>query len=528
VRSPQNILARRAKTIADDALARVFLSSISTQQYEVNLITDCGADPTGVQDIAPALNKAYAILSALGTPPTVGRTLTLYIPPGFYAIKTAPVPWDFGELVDKGSYLQIYGEGDASILSIQLANSTLSGLQLEVVQGVTYVHDLAIQGSVSSGSDCEYALFFTECNQVLVERVHCDWIASAAGNIGMDLGFFKMNRCLFTGCTTTLAPYGVLWIEDPQAFRIENTVFYNDALLNAQTHPTKQTSVNRWISSEGTFALGVESQCSEFLISGCTFEDAVQNAFVIQQGILPENFPLVRIERCQTTGAHMTGAGPIFSITDVDLVEIDGLVNVGLETSDTPQLVGLTGVRRASLRGVVGNPAAASNVVSVAAGCGYVDFEDCNAPILSNLSSSAQVTTWQGQLVAGGPDLGALSDIKTSTAAIAAGALVKPSGTGVTPLATTDRSSAMSGISLDAASGAGTNVRVARTDQPVTVLNDGTAAIVVGDKIIPSATAAGQVTHSTTTGTPTVGVALTAAAATAGAAFQMQFLPSVV
>jgi hypothetical protein len=119
-------------------------------------------------------------------------------------------------------------------------------------------------------------------------------------------------------------------------------------------------------------------------------------------------------------------------------------------------------------------------------------------------------------------------DIVTSGAAIAVNQTLKATGTGYVPLATTDDAGACVGVSLDAASGSGIAVRSQNIGQMVTVINDGTAAISIGDRIIPSSTIAGDVTHSAVSGTNTIGVAKTAAAATPGATFTMIFQPGQV
>jgi hypothetical protein len=119
-------------------------------------------------------------------------------------------------------------------------------------------------------------------------------------------------------------------------------------------------------------------------------------------------------------------------------------------------------------------------------------------------------------------------EVVTSGSAIAAGALLKTIAGGFVPLATTDDAGACVGVSLDAAVASGIAVRSQNIGQAVTVLNDGAAAIAVGDRIIPSTVTAGRVTHSSTIGVPTVGVALSAGAAAPGAAFQMYFQPGQV
>jgi hypothetical protein len=121
-----------------------------------------------------------------------------------------------------------------------------------------------------------------------------------------------------------------------------------------------------------------------------------------------------------------------------------------------------------------------------------------------------------------------LWEVQTNGGAVTAGYLLKPSGSGYVPLATTDDSGACVGVSLDTVTSAGFSLRSQNIGQTVTVVNDGAAAIAIGDRIIPSTTAAGQVTHSAVSGKATVGVATSAAAATPGATFSMYFQPGQV
>jgi hypothetical protein len=132
--------------------------------------------------------------------------------------------------------------------------------------------------------------------------------------------------------------------------------------------------------------------------------------------------------------------------------------------------------------------------------------------------------------MSGANDLGGLSDVRVANGSVTQGQTVKATSGGWSALATTDPTSACSGIALDTVSN-GANFRVARIGQPVVVLNDGAHAIAVGDPIVASAATSGEVTHTTASvgsGTGILGRALTTAVASAGTAFQIQFIPTTL
>jgi len=486
----------------------------------IDFVRDCGADPTGANDCAPALNTAYALLSSLATAPATNGPLDLFIPPGFFKVASQPTMWN---LSGKGTSLRIRGAGDASILSCAVGSANWM-LAIENISGQLSLEDFAVQGTSSTaGGDCNYGIYLGGISMVNIRRVHFDWISATTAVVYSNGSALYCDSCLFSNAHTNSSSYGTVHCYQVPRLCLDQCYFVDPADLNGQLHSSKANGNAVWVHLSDSIAVGAIGQLSEAVFRGCLFDEGA-SASIVATGGPTANIERIRIEHCFLN--PMDFGTSCMTLTKVNLVEIDGLTNSGFNTGLTPNFLTLSYVRNAKLRGMIANPAAASNKVSADTNCGLVEFDSCDANVLAALASSAAATIWKGQVAS--PDLGALSDVRSSGAAVSAGALVKPSGTAFVPLATTDDSGACAGVSLDAAAGSGSNIRVARIGQPVTVLNDGGAAIAVGDKIIPSATTAGQVTHSTTAGKGTVGVALTAAAASAGTAFQILFMPGVV
>src|SRR5690242_14465236 len=141
---------------------------ISTDAGVINFVTDCGADPSGVKSCAPAFDKAFALLSALGSiSPTSKNPLRLFIPPGLYALKSALASpaWNFAAHTTS---VEIIGAGvDASIIQ-------LHGFDLPVIQnvsGIAAVSGFTVQGtSLGASNDCSFGIAINASTFGVVEH----------------------------------------------------------------------------------------------------------------------------------------------------------------------------------------------------------------------------------------------------------------------------------------------------------------------------------------------------------------------
>ena len=90
-----------------------------SRDFRVDFVQDCGADPTGAADVGPALDKAFAILSALNASVAYmpQQTGVLYLPPGKYLLSSTPTEWIFNQGTNV-SKLIVEGDGDASVLML--------------------------------------------------------------------------------------------------------------------------------------------------------------------------------------------------------------------------------------------------------------------------------------------------------------------------------------------------------------------------------------------------------------------------
>ena len=339
------------------------------------------------------------------------------------------------------------------------------------------------------------------------------------------LGVAHVRDCLITCCSSQTANYGTITLRGFINAKVESCSWQDVGDLNGLSYDGAILSGNvSWLALVGISA--VAGDYAQASVENCYFdENCKANVLII--GEVGNPLKLVRLSELFINPAAQPGFTACVNASYVQTLSARGLVNSDLAgTGSTAKYVQLANVTRADLAYVRMRAGGLSNIVATDANTTALSIEDADAGILANLASLAAQTLWRGTINAN--DLNALSDVRSSGAALAANTLVKPSGAGFVNVATTDDAGACAGVTLDAAAGAAANVRVARIGQPVVVLNDGAAVISIGDRIIPSTATAGEVTHSAVASTATVGIALTAAAAVAGTPFQIAFQPGAV
>ena len=145
--------------------------------YVVDFVVNCGADPKGVADSSPALNRCFSLMSQLAADNNSLYSTTLLIPPGLYALKTAPSAWTYG-VGTSPSELIVQGFGDSSVLQYQMG-STNAGWEIANTS-VIDLRDFAVTGQDTTGIDAAYAFVLNAQDHINLYRVNTNYIATAS------------------------------------------------------------------------------------------------------------------------------------------------------------------------------------------------------------------------------------------------------------------------------------------------------------------------------------------------------------
>jgi hypothetical protein len=500
-----------------------------SSRVSLDFVVDCGADPTGSIDCVPALNKAFALLSALcaANNDLPLQSCELFVPPGLFSAQSIPTPWIFSGPGFAPTSVRVTGVKDASIFEWLTDPLGLSGQwQISGPQFVEFDHITIFGGQTAAPPggpwDCSACLELVAAQQTNLHDCRILGIFASTYVIQLTSGLGNIcERNDISGCAcddaiagTVLLVYNHLFLRDCQ---MEDNPQCNGVPF-AQT--AKSSSNQRHMTIHLDLVPG-DSYRKSVDIEGLILGTSCLNGSisVIGSAAHPTAYVSIRnVEGVLPTIAYTPGV-PYLSCSDINNLEIDGFrmdaQGLGSLAVTFPG-IGLTRVvttRITALFDPTLNAATCGNYVTADAACGLVEFNG-GLQNVSLIQTSAQQTTIKSPMVAN--DLAAIGDVESSGSALTSFQVVKPSSAGVVPLGTADPVTISMGVTLDTASGAGVPVRVARSGQPVTMISDGTAPVAVGDPIGPSTTVAGDVKTSAGGG---LGVALTAAVAVPGTLF---------
>jgi len=511
-------------------------------QNVVDFVVDCGADPTGISDSAPALDRAYSQLRSMGSlwasqyangggaAPVCG--LTLYIPPGTYSIRSA-VQNGTWNMESWGSSLEIRGEGDASVFILGF------GYTLPAFGNLNHfaMRRVAFWGSGSGSSvDAAYVFIVGTFGTAIVEECAfhtlyvTDFLVQFQGAGAEAIVHWNRNRVYNCGTATNSAAnyYGLVQFTNCNILRVSESVFWDLGFLDNFLLTSKVQS-----SSGAAFiyvAPGSGYATEQVEIRDCFFDEDIANAISIV-GLVNSGYPGWNVNNVHIENIFSLSRG--YSGVDVNVnganhVFIESFVDGGGHNAFN--LMSFANIQHLHIKGLdsqyLSEPSG-STIISIASSVQKVELEEFFPAYFSALASSAPVNTHRGSLNMGS-DLGPYSDILSSGAATTAYYLAKiVSGAGIEVLATTDDAGTCLGVVQDAATASAQNVRVCREGEVTTMISDGQTTIVTGSKLIPSTTTGGQVKLTTTAGTAIVGIALTAPASGAGQPFTARFCHAV-
>jgi hypothetical protein len=371
----------------------------------IDFVTDCGADPTGVASSVVALNAAFALISA-----SPAETLVLFIPPGTYKIDAQPTTWDMSGV---GTSVKVKGAGDASVFSCSVGMANVMW-HFHNVQGELAFEDFAVEGTTGLASqDASYGILVDGLQNgfVTATRLHFDFFCpnNSCIAVGAGLGGLRVQQCWFTA---TSSSNGAIWSQAAASLEVIDCVFLNGGNLNGTVRVPAFVADNTAIFDFDAVPIGSDLQTRNVLVSNCLFDSLF--AFCVAIEGSGANIERCRIEGClhnPSTAANPNAAAYSFTLTN--LVEIDGVINSGASLASTAKFIDLTTVAKCHIRGAIGNPAAASNVVTANATTGTVRVRDStgvnwsqiNEPTVLDIddprSSSATLTATQIVVVDG-------------------------------------------------------------------------------------------------------------------------------
>jgi len=133
-----------------DALQRLVVRNGYADRAEINVVSDHGADPTGVRSSSAAMSAAWAALKALKSDTYTAVPITLVIPPGVYKIDTS-INWTGGSATFLAWNISIAAEGAIFV-------GSCTGKAVVDMIGVRGLHirGLHVYGSTTSIPSCGF------------------------------------------------------------------------------------------------------------------------------------------------------------------------------------------------------------------------------------------------------------------------------------------------------------------------------------------------------------------------------------
>ena len=478
----------------------------------VDFVADCGADPTGVADTAPAWEKARVLLEALAANPELAETaLELYFPPGFYnlqSVLTTPL-WNF---LNKTTSLILRGTRDASIL----AYSGFDGPQIANVQYLE-VSDLTFYGTGDAS--------FPDCGQTfelfaqigVVQRCRFQNILASFAVLALDNAAWVVRDCQFTNCSVAGVNQAVLYAANSlKSIQIDHCDFLDVGHLNGATFTTKTGANQTWVRiNDG----GVSNERTRLvLIKDCSFDESCRTHVWIHGGPTG-NFGYVRFEGNHHNSPIIGNGLQQIRVDNTDELVIEGMASDDATGLNAVPMLNLFNVNTTRCRRL--DPATGENsrFITADAACNYIRVEDSPQIHAADFfdGTAARSLAKTNELKSFGTDTMCECYVGLTTGGAAVGSVLKLAAGGYAKIAITDAPGLAAGVSLDAVAGV-LPIRIARRGQIVTMLSDGTGAIAVGDPVTNTgAAAAGQVLKAVASGTtPIIGTAVTAAAGGGG------------
>jgi len=363
----------------------------------LDFVADCGADPTGSTDIAPAWDKAYALMSALAeaSPGTKSAT-RLFIPPGLYVQNSAPVntTWNFAGLT---TTCELIGAGrDATILQLDGFDPPVMG-NLQCVR----LADFTVQG-ISAGNSCNYGFELAYIAQLaVIERVRIFNVQSQHSVLYcVYCTNVHVNDCATICCSSQTDSWAVVTIQGCLHVHYGSCVSYDVGFLNGVSSGVQYAGNSGWLKVVGDHLNGGDVMVT--IVDSWFDEGAHVPVSVMGQEEYPLRSLVVRNVMCNAPVQPPQIAG--MNLQYINSVNIESLSggSANLGSSAAPTLL-MSGIDFVHIRYLVlpPTPPARSNYISADSTVGRILIENSPTLLPANIFSKAGITELPGQVSAG-------------------------------------------------------------------------------------------------------------------------------
>jgi hypothetical protein len=352
----------------------------------VDFVSDCGADPTGVADIASALDRAYTYLQelALTVCPLESR---LFIPAGFYLLKSNPVntTWSFNGISTR---IIIEGTGDGSVIAFN--GGTIHFPNISV--GSITIRDLAFYGNLNGTqplqADCDYVFSLNIQNLGVLERLSFVNIAATDQVIDIVAGQWAARDILIGNCGAMTGGTACFSVRAVYQFEADNCRLHDVAELNGLAITGKASQQNVCYL---TYASDGQS-CRFFRMTNCEIDE------LCLTGIKILGEPGFLVSRCELTNINVepttlgSPSDPILIAQNIRTLDINGYyvgdeASGGFDSNDTSLIASLSAVSDIRMKNVFVVPTASANTIEADDLCGSFSLEEFSPNIV--LDSSA-------------------------------------------------------------------------------------------------------------------------------------------
>ncbi len=335
----------------------------------VDFVADCGADPTGVDDCAPAWDRAFAILSALAADPALPRSsVILFLPPGKYTLRSNPIvsTWNFQ---NKATTLYIEGAGQDTTL-FQFA-----GFDLPEFANMysLFVRDITFVGTSASYliPDCVNGIGTNVSNDTVWERVKFYNIAATQSILTLGAAqSIVMRDCQIAACGATTNAKAMIVVNQPEICRFENVKWLDIGLVNGFSAVGKDNANFKHLQ-----VIGSTSYKDGLIEFDACFWDESTTLAVDLEGDAAFKIPHVRFQNCYFNSP--TGSGPCIRAVRVDLLELVGVVNSGFHAASTSPVVEALNVGHVKCTKIRLQIPSNSHKVTADGDCVFVEIIDC-------------------------------------------------------------------------------------------------------------------------------------------------------
>lgn len=314
--------------------------------YVIDFVADCGADPTGTNNCAPALTSAVSKALAHKTSPAyaAANDFTLYVPPGVYKFTTTIG----GQNMQSISTFRIVGHRAASIFLLASGDTStaLMGFSNQLnfeMDGITFVGngttntpDVAAIVNVNS-------TYQTRISNCLINSV----VATYYGIYSESGAAVKFENCLSFNSACQDATGGLWLASDSRRVTFEDCTFVDNSQINGDNGPGG--GVNRLGTHKNTICIRGTVKHVDFrglfvdegCITGIRLGDGTSQIGTIDIAGLFINAPVfvggnasVHIQKARSVRVHgsehhTASAVPMFKLEAVDRADICNVIKSG-------------------------------------------------------------------------------------------------------------------------------------------------------------------------------------------------------